>query len=77
MVASPPLVNSDHVVLSVSIVFLSNSKWEAPFHRTAYGYFRASRVSGLPDQLRDVPWEDIFKLDVSAVTWLSLLLLNC
>ena len=27
-----PLANSDHVVVSVSIDFLSNSKWDALFH---------------------------------------------
>ena len=34
--AFPPLGNSDHVVVSVSIDFLINSKWDAPFHRIAY-----------------------------------------
>ena len=29
----PPLGNSDHVVVSVSIDFLSNSKRDVPFHR--------------------------------------------
>ena len=42
--AFPPLINSDHVVVSVSIDFPSNSH-----------------------HLRDVPWEDIFKLGASAV----------
>ena len=36
----PPLRNSGHVVVSVSIDFLSNSQLDAPFHRTAYDYFR-------------------------------------
>ena len=31
--AFPPLGNSDHVVVSVSIDFPINSKWDAPFHR--------------------------------------------
>ena len=31
--AFPPLGNSDHVVVSVSIVFPSHSQWDAPFHR--------------------------------------------
>ena len=36
--ASPPLGNSDHVVLSVSIEFPLNLKWDALFHRLAYDY---------------------------------------
>ena len=34
--AFPPLENSDHVVVLVSIDFSSNSKWNALFHRIAY-----------------------------------------
>ena len=34
--AFPPLGNSDHVVVSVSIDFPSNSQRDAPFHCTAY-----------------------------------------
>ena len=60
-----PLGNSDHVVVSVSIDFLSNSQRNAPFYRIAYDYSRADLV-GLRDHLRDVPWEDIFKLGASA-----------
>ena len=63
--AFPPLGNFDHVVVSVSIDFLINSKWDAPFHRIAYNYFCAD-WDGLHDHLRDVPWEDIFKLKASA-----------
>ena len=33
-----PLGNSDHVVVSVSIDFPSNSQQDAPFHRIAYDY---------------------------------------
>ena len=58
--AFPPLGNSDHVVVSVSIVFPSNSKRDAPFHHIAYEYSRAD-WDGLRHHLRDVPWEDIFK----------------
>ena len=58
--ASPPLGNSD-VVVSVSIDFPSNSQRDAPFHRIAYDYSCANW-----DHLRDVPWEDIFKLGASA-----------
>ena len=32
------LGNFDHVVVSVSIYFLSNSKGDAPYHRTANDY---------------------------------------
>ena len=60
----PPLGNEDHVV-SVSILFPSNSQWDAPFHHIAYDHFHAD-WDGLNDHLRDVPWEDIFKLSVSA-----------
>ena len=60
-----PLGNSDHVVVSVSIDFPTNSKRDAPFHRIAYDYSRAD-CNGLRDHLRDVPWEDIFKLGASA-----------
>ena len=49
----PLLENSDHAVVSVSIDFLSNSKWDAD-------------CDGLCDYLRDVPWEHIFKLSASA-----------
>ena len=64
--AFPPLGNSDHVLLSVSIDFpIINSKQDTPFHRMAYDYSRAD-WDGLHDHLRDVPWEDIFKLSASA-----------
>ena len=63
--AFPPLGNPDHVVVSVSIDFPTNSQQDAPFHRIAYDYSRANWY-GLCDHLRDVPWEDIFKLGASA-----------
>ena len=53
--AFPPLGNSDHVVVSVSIDFPMNSKQDTPFHRVAYDYFRAD-WDGVCDHLRDVPW---------------------
>ena len=62
--AFPPLGNSDHVVVSVSIDFPINSKQDASFHRLAYDYSCAD-WDGLCDHLRDVPWEDIFKLCAS------------
>ena len=62
--AFPPLGNSDHVVVSVSIDFPIKSKQNTPFHRMAYDYSRAD-WDGLRDHLRDVPWEDTFKLSAS------------
>ena len=61
----PQLGNSDHVVVSVSIDFPSNSQWDAVFHCTAYDY-SCTDWDNLCDHLRDVPWEDIFKLGASA-----------
>ena len=58
------LGNSDHVVVSVSIDFPSNSQRGAPFHCIAYDYSRAD-WNGLHDHLRDVRWKDIFKLGAS------------
>ena len=63
--AFPPLGNSNHVVVSVSIDFPINSKQDNPFHRVAYDYSRAD-WDGLRDHLSNVPWEDIFKLSASA-----------
>ena len=63
--AFPPLGNSDNVVISVSIDFPSYSQWDAPFHHTTYNYSCADWDS-LKDHLRDVPWENIFKLSTSA-----------
>ena len=63
--AFPPLGNPDHVFVSVSIDFPSNSQRDDPFHRIAYDYYRAV-WDGLRDHLRDVPWEHIFKLGASA-----------
>ena len=62
---SPPLGNSDHVVVPVFIDFPVNSKQDPLFHRAAYNYSRVDWY-GLGDHLRDVPWEDIFKLSASA-----------
>ena len=53
-------------VVSASIDFPINSKCDAPFHCIAYDYSHAD-CDGLHDNLRDVPWEDIFKLSASAV----------
>ena len=65
--ASPPLGNSDHVVVSVSVDFPSNSQRDAPFNRIAYDYSRAD-WDGLRDHLRDVQWEKVFKVGASAST---------
>ena len=65
----PPLGNSNHVAVSVSIDFPSNSKRDAPFHCIAYDCSHADR-NGLCDHLRNVLWEGIFK------TVLLLLLVN-
>ena len=61
----PPLGNSDHAVATVSLDFPTNSKRDAPFHRIVYDYSRAD-WAGLRDDLRGVPWEDIFKLGASS-----------
>ena len=50
---------------SVSIDFPSNSQWDAPFYCITYDYTYAD-WNGLYDHLRDVPWEDIFKLSAFA-----------
>ena len=63
--AFPPLGNSDHVVVSVSIDFPTNSQQNAPFHHIAYDYSCAD-WDGLCDYLGDVPLADIFKLSAFA-----------
>ena len=62
--AFPPLGNSDLVVISVSIDFLTKSKQDLPFHPIPYNYSR-SPWDSLCDHLRDVSWGDIFKLSSS------------
>ena len=62
--ALPPLGNSDQDV-SVSIVFPIKSKQDAPFYCIAHDYSCAD-WDGLCYHLRDVPWEDIFKLSASS-----------
>ena len=49
------LGSSDHVLVSVSIHFPSNSKRVALFHHIAHDYSRAD-LDDLFDYLRDVPW---------------------
>ena len=60
-----PIGNHGHLVISVSTSFLSNSKQDASFYGIAYDY-SSTDWDGLCDHLRDFPWEDIFKLSVSA-----------
>ena len=62
--AFPPSGNSDHIVLSVSIDLPWNSQWNASFHCITYDY-SCTDWDGLPDHLRDVLWEGIFKLKSS------------
>ena len=62
--AFPSLGNFDHVVVSVSIDFPSNSQRDTPFHRIAYDYSQAD-WDGLRNHLRDDPWENMFKLAAS------------
>ena len=64
-IAFPPLGNSDRVVVSVYLDFTSHSQCDAPFHHIFCDYPRADWDS-LHDNLRDIPWEDIFKLRASA-----------
>ena len=52
--AFPPLGNSDHVAVSVSIDFPTHSQQDAPFHPIAYDYSHAD-WDGLCNHLRDVP----------------------
>ena len=52
--AFPPLENSDHVVVSVSIDLPINSKQDTPFDRIAYDYSCAD-WDDLHDHLRGVP----------------------
>ena len=54
-----PLWNTDHVFLSHSIEFPSNSEQDATFHCIAFDYSR-SDWDGFRYHLRDIPWEDIF-----------------
>ena len=62
--AFPPLGNSDHVFVLVSIDYPSNSQWDALFHRIAYDY-SCTDWDDLCGHLRDVSWEDIFKIGAS------------
>ena len=64
MMVFPPLGNSDHVVILVSIDFPSNLQQAAPFHHIAYDY-SCAYWDNFCDHLRDVTWEHVFKLGAS------------
>ena len=63
-----PLINSDHVVALFFVDFSSETQWDAPFHCIAYDY-SCDYWDGVRDHLRDVAWNDIFK--ISAFTGAS------
>ena len=62
-----PLGNSDHIVVSVSIDFPQISQQDVLSHLIAFEYSHAD-WDDLCDHLKDVPWEDIFKLSASVGT---------
>ena len=61
----PQFGYSDHAFASVFNDFPSNSKRDTQFHCIAYDYSHPD-WDGPRDNLRDVPWEDIFKNSASA-----------
>ena len=61
-----PFENSDHLIISFSVDCPLNSNWDAAVHCKAYDYSPAD-WDGFCDNLRDVPWEDVFKASASAV----------
>ena len=61
-----PFENSDHLIISFSVDCSLNSNWDAALHCKAYDYSPAD-WDGFCDNLRDVPWEDVFKASASAV----------
>ena len=63
--ASPLLRYSNHVADSVSNDFPSNSKQDVLFFYIVYDFSHAN-WNGLCDNLRDFPWEDMFKFSASA-----------
>ena len=64
IITFPPLESFDHVIVSVSIDFPTNSKEDASFHCIAYVYSHKD-LDSLFDHLSYVSWEDIFKLGAS------------
>ena len=65
-VAFPPLGNFDHVVVSVSIDFPSNSQWDGRFHCMHNFWLFSCWLGWSSWSLRNFPLEDIFKLGASA-----------
>ena len=65
--AFQPSGHPEHDVVSVATDFPSNLQRDAAFHCIAYDYSRAD-WDGLCDHLKDVSWEDIFKLSASAAS---------
>ena len=64
--AFPPFRNSNHVVASISRLSIKLTMgWL--FHHMAYDYSHID-CDSLCEHLRDVPWEDIFKLSASATS---------
>ena len=61
-VAFHPLGNSDRVAVSVPIDFPTNWKQDTPFQHSCADW------NGFCGHLRDIPWEDISKLCVSAAS---------
>ena len=61
-----PFDHSDHVVVSISTDLLSKWKQDALFYGIVYDYSCGDCI-GVCYDLRDVPWEDIFKLLVLSV----------
>ena len=60
-----PLENSDPVFVSVSIDFPSYSQRDPQFHCIANDHSRVD-WDGICDHLRNLPWENIFKLSATA-----------
>ena len=65
--AFQPSGHPEHDVVSVATDFPSNLHRDAAFHCIAYDYSHAD-WDGLCDHLKDVSWEDIFKLSASAAS---------
>ena len=59
-------------MLPVTSDLSPNSEGDAPFPCTTYDSSRVD-CGGIRDYLRDVPWENIFKPDVSAAASLELM----
>jgi len=59
----PPLGNSDHVVVSISLQLKAGQPTDHPSHRTSYNYQRADWDS-CRDLLRDIPINDILAMPV-------------